>query len=115
MGKKVYSSGRTASDVAPDRPKTGYTNAQLKQHVGAPICTDATRAKAAVNVRWLCPDDSEEMLDALGLGEPEKLEDGGCPTCGAEAEHPCMSQRHGTPMPKWHVARKRKAGKKVLR
>jgi hypothetical protein len=68
MGKKVYSSGISASDLADERPRNQGTNmAQMSGRVSAPPVDDATRVKAAANVRWLCPDDPEEMLDALGL------------------------------------------------
>jgi hypothetical protein len=109
MGKKVYSSGISASDLADERPRNQGTNmAQMSGRVSAPPVDDATRTKAAANVRWLCPHDPEEILDALGLQPkpPAKrtARTFDCPTCGARAGAVCQDS-NSTTMKRFHVAR----------
>jgi hypothetical protein len=82
--------------------------AQMSGRVSAPPVDDATRAKAAANVRWLCPHDPEEMLDALGLQPkpPAKrtARTFDCPTCGARSGAVCQDS-NSTTMKRFHVAR----------
>lgn len=110
MGKKVYSSGISASDRADDRPRksarTKLADPGAMRSVGA--VTEATRAKATENVRWLAPDDAEEILEALGLAVKPSTPSPRCPTCGSQPGTQCKSDRD-LPLRRWHIARTRLA------
>ena len=69
MGRKVYGSGLSASDLAETRKpqrRKGQSPAILRQHVSGPDLDDSHRVKAAVYVSEA--EDRELLWDALGLG-----------------------------------------------
>ena len=112
MGRKFYTSGASASDLAKDRPDSARAvDLSLIARIPAPQLDEAGRQRASENVRRLCPEDADVMLEALGLSElPAVNGMPRCPTCGVPRGSGCVSQKgHRTSQP--HIARRRLAGR----
>jgi hypothetical protein len=119
MGKKVYSSGISASDLADERPRNQGTNmAQMSGRVSAPPIDDGTRAQAMVFTHKTGNRDMWEALGldeyadqrrrALGLLTGAEAAEPSCPDCESGPGESCKSER-GRKLGQWHIARKRLA------
>lgn len=106
MGRKVYTSGRSVSDRAPDRKESDADLSTYRQHIAGPVIDEQTKLLAVAGVRRRC-EDAELILDALGLvvkppKQSARMFD--CPTCGAAPGAGCKDS-NSTVMGRYHVAR----------